>query len=105
MQEEREHTKQKPAIILPECEKNVNEAAEYIAISSPVQAKIFRAQFAEIIYDIQRMPTRGMIYRDDIRKTKLGKFRYGVYYREEADRIEILGIHHERRGTIFNVAM
>ena len=95
----------KQAVIHPKCWKDVDDAYEYILRESPKQANILREQFLETVGDIQRMPTRGMIYRDDIRKTKLGKFRYGVYYREEADRIEILGIHHERRGTIFNVAM
>jgi len=47
------------------------------------------------------MPELGTIYKNGMRKFKLGKFRYNIYYRENKTTIDILGIWHTSRGTEF----
>ena len=91
----------KQVIIFPRCEKMLKKEADYISLNSPRQAEILKKQFREILDTIQRMPTMGTPYKSGIRRMKLGKFRYYVYYRELEVVIEIMGIHHTRRGTEF----
>jgi len=79
----------------------LEEAAKYTKKTSPIQATIMKTQFEETRKTIERMPTMGTLHKNGIRKIKLGKFKYYVYYREKEDIIEILGIHHTRKGTEF----
>jgi plasmid stabilization system protein ParE len=91
----------KPSKITEECVVMLEEAAKYIKKTSPMQARIMKMQFMETRKTIERMPKIGAIHRDGIRKKKLGKFKYYIYYRETETAIEILGIHHTSRGTEF----
>jgi hypothetical protein len=47
------------------------------------------------------LPGIGTIYVNGLRKIKLDKFRYNIYYREEANYIKLVGIWHTSRGTEF----
>ena len=91
----------KPSVVLPECWEMLRLAAKYIAKNSPAQARIMRTQFYEVAKMIERMPRIGAIHKKGMRKIKLGKFRYYVYYREKEGIIEILGIWHTSRGAEF----
>ena len=91
----------KPYVLTEECEEMLDEALVYISENSPMQARIMRTQFIETCEMIQRMPRIGVAYEKGMRRIKLGKFRYYVYYRETKNTIEILGIHHTSRGTKF----
>lgn len=93
--------KHKTIIVLYKCKIQLNEAAEYIAIDAPEQAKILLDQFEETVKIIERMPRIGVIYKKGIRKRKLGKFRYNIYYKETKTAVEILGIWHTSKGTKF----
>jgi len=93
--------KRKPSIVFPRCEKELRDAIKYISKTSPMQARIMKEQFVETRKTIERMPTMGAIYKGDMRRIKLGKFRYYIYYRETKTAIEILGIWHTSKGTDF----
>jgi len=92
----------KPYVLTEECEEMLDEALMYISEDSPVQARIMRQQFTETCEMIQRMPRIGAAYEKGMRRMKLGKFRYYIYYRETKAVIEILGIWHTSKGTGFN---
>jgi plasmid stabilization system protein ParE len=47
------------------------------------------------------MPGIGTPWKNGIRTAIIKKFRYKVYYRENKDTIDILGIWHTSRGTEF----
>jgi plasmid stabilization system protein ParE len=89
--------------VLPtlKCEEMLYEAATYIAADSPTQAKILFEEFDRMLEIIEQMPGIGTKYKKGMRKIKLGKFRYNIYYRENETNIEILGIWHTSRGTDF----
>ena len=93
--------KQKTIVVDNKCSAQLIEAAEYIYDDSPRQAEILKEQFREAVKMIQRMPKIGATYKKGMRRIKLGKFRYYVYYKETKNAIEILGIHHTSRGTRF----
>ena len=91
----------KRVITLPECDEMLLEEFAYIAKDSLKQAEIFVGQFEETLERIGQMPKLGVKYKNGMRKIKLGKFRYYIYYREREDLIEVLGIWHTSRGTQF----
>jgi hypothetical protein len=92
---------QKEIKIIPRCEKQLNEAMEYIAENSPKQAQIMHDQFYSILSKIERQPGIGIRYKRGMRRIKLGKFRYNIFYKEFDKFISIRGIWHASRGTDF----
>jgi plasmid stabilization system protein ParE len=91
----------KPTAVSKKCEKMLDEAFAYIAQNSLRQAQIMIEQFEGIIDILKKQPGIGTKYKNGIRKIKLGKFRYNIFYRENENDIDILGIWHTSRGTDF----
>jgi len=58
-------------------------------------------QFEEILDILKKQPGIGTKYKNGMRKIKLGKFRYNIYYRENETNIEIVGVWHTSRGMEF----
>jgi len=98
---ENEEVKIKPTITTLECEEMLNEALAYMAKNSLKQARIMNKQFYDVLRILQRMPKIGIKYKKGMRRIKLGKFRYFIYYKEKETEIEIVGIWHTSRGTEF----
>ncbi|MCL2283378.1 MAG: type II toxin-antitoxin system RelE/ParE family toxin [Fibromonadales bacterium] len=99
--QENDDLEKKPARLTLECFEMLAEAMEYIAENSLEQAEILRKRFFSILKILEVMPEIGTIYQNGLRKMKLGKFRYFIYYREKIDYISIVGIWHTSRGTEF----
>ena len=91
----------KPSVLTEDCLIMLEEAVKYIKKTAPMQARIMKTQFYETRQIIERMPRIGVVYQKGIRKIKLGKFRYYVYYKETKTVIEILGIWHTSKGSKF----
>jgi hypothetical protein len=67
----------------------------------PRQAEIMQKRFFRILNILETFPEIGTIYKNGLRKIKLGKFRYNIYYKIKTDYISIRGIWHTSRGTEF----
>jgi plasmid stabilization system protein ParE len=91
----------KPARVTDECDIMLREATAYIAENSPKQAEILNIRFLQILKILEVLPEIGTIYKKGMRKIKLGKFRYNIFYRIKADSIKVVGIWHTSRGTDF----
>jgi len=96
-----EEIKIKPAIPSLMCEIMLNNALAYLAKQSLKQARIMHDQFYEILGILERFPGIGTKCENGRRKINLGKFRYNIFYRENENNIDILGIWHTSRGTDF----
>jgi len=92
----------KPAYTTPECDLMLEEAVEFIKENAPRQAEIMLEKFRKIKNLLESFPEIGTLYKNGLRKFKLGKFRYNIYYRVKADHISIVGIWHTSRGTEFS---
>jgi plasmid stabilization system protein ParE len=92
----------KPARYTIDCAEMLDEALKYLRERSPKQAEIMGDNFFQIVSILEKMPEIGTICHAGMRKFKLGKFRYNIYYRELENEIEILGIWHTSRGTEFS---
>jgi plasmid stabilization system protein ParE len=93
--------KRKPSIITENCEMQLDEAIKYMEKNSPQQAEIMRSQFFKAIRLLEAMPWIGTKYKNGMRKMKLGKFRYNIFYIEQDSFISIRGIWHTSRGADF----
>jgi plasmid stabilization system protein ParE len=83
------------------CRNKVRAAAKYISIDSLKQADILIDTFNEIATKICKNPEMGRSYENGMRKIKLGKFSYNIYFKVKKDIIEFVGIWHTSRGTDF----
>jgi plasmid stabilization system protein ParE len=92
----------KPSIATPRCKRQVKNAAAYIRRTSPKEAENFLMAFLKVTASIEAMPGLGTRDMDGMRKKLLGKFRYWVFYEEQETKIDILGIWHTSRGTLFD---
>jgi plasmid stabilization system protein ParE len=92
----------KPAKYTLDCAQMLDEALQYLRDRSPKQAEIMGNKFFKIVGMLERMPELGTICQDGMRKFKLGKFRYNIFYRVKEKEIEIIGIWHTSRGTDFS---
>ncbi|MCL1966419.1 MAG: type II toxin-antitoxin system RelE/ParE family toxin [Fibromonadales bacterium] len=91
----------KSAYTTPECDIMLKEAVAFIKENSPKQAGIMIEKFRKIKNLLETFPEIGTLYKNGMRKFKLGKFRYNIYYRIKEKEIEIVGIWHTSRGTEF----
>jgi plasmid stabilization system protein ParE len=91
----------KPAYTTTECDSMLREAVAYINENSPTQAEIMLAKFKKIKNLLETFPEIGTICPNGLRRFKLGKFRYNIYYRIKKKYISIVGIWHTSRGTDF----
>jgi plasmid stabilization system protein ParE len=91
--------------ITRQCRHLVKEAARYyITEGAPEQADILIDTFNEKAINVCKMPEIGRLYEDGMRKIKLGKFPYYIYYKATKKEIVFLGIWHTSRGTEFEEA-
>jgi len=88
-------------VISRRCRTQVKKAAEYIRKDSPMQADILIDTFNEKATAICKNPETGMPWEDGMRKLKLGKFKYNIFYKATKDKVYFLGIHSMRRGSKF----
>jgi plasmid stabilization system protein ParE len=79
----------------------LDKAITYLREISPKQAEIMGKHFFKAMRLLETMPGIGTKYKNGMRKIRLGKFRYNIFYREKENETEILGIWHTSRGTDF----
>ena len=93
----------KLTIITERCLEMLDEAVIYLRETAlvPEQAEIMNNQFFKAVKLLEVMPGIGTKYKNGMRKIRLGKFRYNIFYIESKAKIEILGIWHTSRGTDF----
>jgi len=91
-----------PVVLTIEAEADLDEAAQWyesrsVGLGIDLIAKT-RDTFVRIadnpeLYPIVLYP----IVHEDIRRAPVRRFPYGVFYRPKSDRIEVVGIFHDRR--------
>ena len=99
----RNDLKIKPVEVTERCFELLNEAIIYLRDKAlaPTQAEIMNDQFFAAIKQLETTPWIGIPYKKGMKAIKLGKFSYNIFYRENENDIDILGIWHTSRGTEF----
>lgn len=100
--EDLEVSEKKESIVTPRCEIMLMEAVKfYIDKNLSEQAKNLTKKFKQIVKLLEIMPGIGTPWKNGIRTVLIRKFRYNIYYRENRDKIDVLGIWHTSRGSEF----
>lgn len=87
-----------PRLLLePEAEAEFLEAGRWYAERSPAIAAAFRATVQATLEAVEEAPHRFPIALQDIRKARVRRFPYVVYYVVLEDVISVIAIIHGRR--------
>ena len=85
-----------PVVLAQEAETDFDAAADWHEEKAGLGAK-FTAHVREALHRIGQLPELHAILHRDIRRTKVQKFPYNIYFRVRADRIEVIAVLHGRR--------
>ena len=81
-----------PVVLRPEATKDAAEAIDYFDALRPGLGQAFLIQVQDVLLRISRMPEiHGIVWRN-VRAARLRRFTYVVYYRVQADRLEVLAV-------------
>jgi plasmid stabilization system protein ParE len=86
-----------PVDFRPEAELDLLEAREYYDRQQQALGERFVDALDEIIALVASQPELFAVVLRTVRRTKLRRFPYVVYYRTLADRIEIIAVIHGSR--------
>lgn len=84
-------------VLRPEAEDDLLAARAWYEQESSELAEAFADSFEAIIARLEAMPELYVIALENIRRGKLRRFPYLVYYRVLSDRIEVIGVLHASR--------
>jgi plasmid stabilization system protein ParE len=86
-----------PIVVRPEVEQDLRSAQNWYDARSDGLGVEFSIQVSEMFDRIAQMPEMFALTWKDIRKCRLTRFPYNVYYRSLVDRVEILAVMHASR--------
>jgi plasmid stabilization system protein ParE len=85
-----------PVVLTAEAEADFNAAADWYEEQAGLGAK-FTLQIRQVLVRIGQMPELHAVLHRDVRRAKVQKFPYNVYYRVRPDRVEVIAVLHGRR--------
>jgi plasmid stabilization system protein ParE len=85
------------AVLRPEAMADLIQASNWYGQESLRLADEFADSFEASVARIEATPELYPVALNDVRRGKLQRFPYLIYYRVLADRIEVLGVLHGRR--------
>jgi plasmid stabilization system protein ParE len=86
-----------PIVLRPEAQRDLLEARDWYEQQCPRLGDAFAERVEEMFGRIQEMPELYAVVLGDVRRSKLRRFPYVVYYRLLSDRIEVIGVLHGSR--------
>ncbi len=86
-----------PIVLRPEAQTDLLEARDWYEQQRPGLGEAFLERVDQMFSRIRDMPELYAGVLRDVRRGKLRKFPYVVYYRVLADRIEVIGLLHGSR--------
>jgi len=85
------------AVFRPEAVADVVEARGWYEEQDPGLGDAFAASVEEIVNRMKSMPRMYPVTHRDVRRGKLRKFPYLVYYRVHPNKVEVLAVLHGSR--------
>jgi toxin ParE1/3/4 len=86
-----------PIILRPQAEADVIDAGDWYATQSPGLEIAFAESVDHALIRIAAMPQMYEVAFRDVRRGRLRRFPYVIYYRVLSDKIEVIAILHARR--------
>jgi toxin ParE1/3/4 len=87
----------KPVIFLPEAADEMNEASRFYESRAAGLGQAFLDEVQVAADDIAEHPRRWPIVRRPVRRRMLGRFPYGLLYREESQEVVVVAVMHLHR--------
>ena len=87
-------------VLRPEAEADLLQARDWYGKEGSELAEAFADSFEEIIARIEAMPKLYAVALHNLRRGKLRRFPYLIYYRVLSDRIEVIGVLHGSREPL-----
>ena len=86
-----------PIVVRPEAQTDLLEARDWYEQQRPGLGDAFAEAVEEMLARIKEMPELYAAMLREVRRGKLRRFPYVVYYRVLSDRIEVIGVLHGSR--------
>ena len=87
-----------PAVLSPEAEADLGDAAGWYERRSAGLGAELVNEVRNALIRVGDQPGAYPELRPDVRRAQVRRFSYGIFYRVRADRIEVIGIFHDRRS-------
>ena len=84
--------------VLPECSIDVANISIWYDIHLSGLGDEFELKFDELVFSILQAPLQHLIVKSSIRKAKMERFPYNIFYNIDSEMIIIIGILHYKRG-------
>ena len=86
-----------PLIVRPEAEVDILAGRDWYDRRRDGLGDEFVQSLSDLLRHIQESPAHFAVGYRGMRRAKTGRFPYIVYFRERADRIEVIAVLHARR--------
>jgi plasmid stabilization system protein ParE len=87
-----------PVILSPAADREFETAAEWYEEQRTGLGVRFVTAVQDALDRIGQMPELHAVVYRDLRRARVAKFPYNIYYRVLADRVEVLAVVHGRRN-------
>jgi len=85
-----------PVVLSPDADFEFEEAATWYERNAAMGER-FIQRIQESLNRISEAPERHALVFGQIRRIRVRQFHYGVYYRIQEDRIEVIAVFHDKR--------
>src|SRR3954470_5179678 len=86
-----------PVVLRPEAQADLVAARDWYEQQRPGLGDAFADAVDEVLGRVGPMPEIYAVVMNGVRRAKLQRFPYLVYYRVRGDRVEVLGVLHGSR--------
>ncbi len=87
-----------PALLSPEAEADLDDAARWHEWQSAGLGTELVNEVRKALIRVGDQPQAYPELRPGVRRAQVQRFSYGIFYRVDADRVEVIGIFHDRRS-------
>lgn len=87
-----------PTLLSPEAEADLDEAANWHERQSAGLGVELVSEVRNALIRVGDQPEAYPELRPGVRRAQVRRFSYGIFYRVRADRVEVIGIFHDRRS-------
>ncbi len=86
-----------PVVLTAAAEDDLDEAAQWYENRSVGLGANLVTKVRDTLFRIRDNPELYPVVHRDIRRAPVRRFPYGVFYRPKSDRVEVVGVFHDRR--------
>lgn len=86
-------------VVRPHAVNDIREAIEWYESKRPGLGQLFKQVVWKSVRQIIENPLAFAIVQRSIRRAKVRRFPYGIYYEIEGDQVVVLAVYHFKRSS------